>query len=227
MRALGMGSQGADISLWELLSFLTCCLQLTGHWLLIWEANPDGGVAISISSLWNKLRNSCISPLFAWITSHSGPALRESRASLVLCSITASALPRGWWDAAGQQLLRRVVLWRSQRETVALGPFDHPALQWDLQAGRRMLHKHRESYCGLWLIHSGYCYYHQQINLLNVALRETTEGLGWERQTGENKIYRDDFSHLNISAPGRLTSCMSLVWQHRGVCWVVWIAPWS
>lgn len=36
-----MSSQGAGIFLWELFHFLTCFPQLTGHWLLFWEENPD------------------------------------------------------------------------------------------------------------------------------------------------------------------------------------------
>lgn len=137
MRALGAGSQGADISLWELLPFPTCCLQLTGHWLLIWETNPDGRIAITISSLWNKLIVLHFSTFCLNHMCHSGHTLRESRAPWVLCSITASVLLGGLvrrtrWTA----LLKEELLWKSQREAVALGLFSHPALQWDCRHGR-------------------------------------------------------------------------------------------
>lgn len=110
MRALGMSSQRADISLWELLPFLTHCLQVTGHQLLIWKANPDSRTAILISSLWNKLVKSRISPRITWITSPSEHTPRLSRAPWVLCSITASVLLGELLDAPGEEPLWRAVL---------------------------------------------------------------------------------------------------------------------
>lgn len=130
MRSLGTSSQGAEISLWKLMPFLSHCLQLTGYWLLIWEGNPDSRIAISISSLWNELHKSGTSPLFAWITSHTGHTLKESRAP--------------WCCAASQLLFPWASCWvhqvnspfeelcrKSQREAVALGPFKDLALQWE------------------------------------------------------------------------------------------------
>lgn len=135
MRALGMSSQRADISLWELLPFLTHCLQVTGHRLLIWKANPDSRIAIPISSLWNKLVKSCISPRITWITSHSEHTPRVSRAPWVLCSITASVLLGELSDAPGEEPLWRAVLKEPEGScgTRAIPP---PALWWDCRHGR-------------------------------------------------------------------------------------------
>lgn len=209
-----MGSQGVGVSLWELLPFLTCCVQFTGHWLLIWEAGPDSSIAMSISSLWNKLIKSCISPLFGWITCFIQGSLGTLQHRSFCC---AGAVV----DAAGDHPLCRAGLKepRGSGGSVVLG----------LQAQRRMLHKHRESFHRLCLINSGYCYHHQQIwragNLPKVVLDKTRAGIVQERKKGENKIYCDDFSHLNISVPGKLTSYIYLWPGNRDI--VVWIASCS
>lgn len=79
------------------------------HWALASNLRPilTGELLLSVSCLWNK--NSCISPLSAWITSHSGHTLREIRAVWVLCSITASVLLEELLDASGEQLLWKAV----------------------------------------------------------------------------------------------------------------------
>lgn len=159
MRALDMGSQGADISLWELLPFLACCLQLSVHWLLTWEASPENRTFISVSFVRNKLSVSCIYLLFVWITSSSGHTLQGSRIPWVLWITVSVLLGRCWMYQMNS--LSEKLCWKSQWEAVVLGWFNH----WHCSGTADM---EEDAAQAQWkvshaVIHSGYCDYHQQI----------------------------------------------------------------